>query len=196
MSKRPRLYIFFGLIASGKSTLAEAWAKTIGTNYYNSDRVRKELAGLAANAPQQESFKAGIYSTEFSQKTYDALLNHAATELGHQHSVTLDGSYQTKSERSRLLLLAEEHNASATFVLCRCPEEAMKERLAIRAQDPQAVSDGRWEIYLQQKTSFEEPDELPANTIITIDTNAPVKILLSTLSKRLEENHTGTCPSI
>ncbi|MDD5758331.1 MAG: AAA family ATPase [Desulfobulbaceae bacterium] len=189
MSKRPRLYIFFGLIASGKSTLAEAWAKAISAKYYNSDRVRKELAGLATNAPQQESFASGIYSTAFSQKTYDALLDLAAAELGHNRSVILDGSYQAEKERSRLLLLAQAHKAIPTFILCRCPEEIMKERMALRAQDPQAVSDGRWEIYVQQKSRFEAPDELPANAIITIDTNSPVTTLLSQLSDMLETSH-------
>lgn len=194
MSKRPRLYIFFGLIASGKSTLAEAWAKTIGAKYYNSDRVRKELAGLAANAPQQESFASGIYSTAFSQKTYDALLNLAATELDHSHSVVLDGSYQAKKERSRLLLLARARNTSATFILCRCPEEVMKERMILRAQDPRAVSDGRWEIYVQQKNRFEAPNELPADSIITIDTNSPVTTLLTQLSEMLAKIAPETSP--
>lgn len=181
MPNPPRLYIFFGLIASGKSTLAEAWAKAIGAPYYNSDRIRKELAGLVAHASQPESFQAGIYSAEFSKKTYDALLHHAELALSSNRSVVLDGSYQAKMERGRVDDLARRYNAPGIFVLCRCPEELMKERMAQRAQDPLAVSDGRWEIYLQQKASFEAPIELPPTTLITIDTNAPVATLLTRL---------------
>jgi predicted kinase len=192
MTKRPQLYVFFGLIASGKSTLADAWAKVIGANYYNSDRLRKELAGLAVNAPQQESFNAGIYTTEFSSKTYDALLNHASTDLSFNRSVILDGSYQAKSERVRLQNLATEHRATVIFVLCRCPEELMKERMAQRAKDPEAVSDGRWEIYLQQKARFEAPDELSSNEIVTIDTNAPVEALLIQLGEMIEKINADT----
>ena len=193
MPTQPRLYIFFGLIASGKSTLAEAWAKAIGANYYNSDRVRKKLAGLAVNAPRQEAFNAGIYTAEFSKKTYDALLEYAETNLSLNRSAILDGSYQAKTERSRAKNLAGKHNASVIFVLCRCPEELMKERMAIRAQDPMAVSDGRWEIYLQQKARFEEPDELNSTEIITIDTNAPVKTLLTRLSGMIEKINSEVC---
>ena len=43
---RQTLAVFFGMTASGKSTLALAWAKRCQAPYYNTDRVRKELAGL------------------------------------------------------------------------------------------------------------------------------------------------------
>ena len=36
------------MIATGKSTLAAKWAARQGAPYFNSDRVRKELAGLPA----------------------------------------------------------------------------------------------------------------------------------------------------
>ncbi len=187
MLKHPILYIFFGLIASGKSTLAEAWGEAIGATYYNSDRIRKELAGLSVTAPQQESFNAGIYSSEFSKKTYDALLCQAAAALSLGRSVILDGSYQAKGERSRVHELARKHEASLIFVLCRCPEELLRERMTMRAQDPLAVSDGRWEIYLQQKANFDQPDELSASELLTIDTNAPVGSLLTRLQGMIEK---------
>lgn len=178
----PKLYVFFGLIASGKSTLAEAWAATVGARYHNSDRVRKELAGLAAHTPQRDAFNGGIYSAEFSRKTYDALLDRAEADIVAGHSVVLDGSYQAKDERWRLKLLAQRHTITILFVLCLCPEPLMKERMARRAQDPTAVSDGRWEIYLQQKARFAMPDELPVAELITVETNAPVASLVQQLS--------------
>lgn len=176
------LYVFFGLIASGKSTLAEAWAQRLGINSYNSDRVRKELAGLAVNAQQRASFNAGIYTAEFSRKTYDALLAHAENELREKHSVVLDGSYQSKAERDRVREIARRHRASLIFIECRCPEPLLQERMALRAQDPSAVSDGRWEIYLLQKERFQKPDELASGELITIDTDAPVDTLLLRLA--------------
>jgi len=182
MPKASSLTVFFGMIASGKSTLAEAWAKARGASYYNSDRVRKGLAGLAANAPQQESFNAGIYTTEFSRKTYDALLDHARADLRAQRAVVLDGSYQSRAERALLVELARREGADLLFVYCHCPEPVMRERMALRALDPNAVSDGRWEIYLQQKSRFEAPEELATTACITMDTDAPVTNLLQRLS--------------
>ena len=75
------LLVFFGMIATGKSYLASAWAKQYDLPYYNSDRVRKELAGLPPETGQQEEVDKGIYTPEFSRRTYDALIEHAQTHF-------------------------------------------------------------------------------------------------------------------
>ena len=93
------LYVFFGLIATGKSTLAEAWAESLHLPYYNSDRVRKQLAGLNEETSRPEEFNQGIYSKKFSRQTYTALLERAALHLQQGVSVVLDASYQAKEER-------------------------------------------------------------------------------------------------
>ncbi|MCI5209954.1 MAG: hypothetical protein D3910_14420 [Candidatus Electrothrix sp. ATG2] len=70
---QPTLYIFFGLIASGKSTLAELFAEAQGFPYYNTDRVRKELAGIALNERRPDGMDQGIYTPAFTEKTYQAM---------------------------------------------------------------------------------------------------------------------------
>lgn len=179
MPRQAKLFVFMGLIASGKSTLAAAWARRIGAGYFNSDRERKALAGIKPTAPRAESFNAGIYSPEFSRRTYERLLLTAKAELESQRDVVLDGSYTAEQERRRLRDLAAAQGAAIKFILCRCPDNIIKERLKIRAKDPQAVSDGRWEIYIQQKEHFTLPTELTAKELIIINTDAPVDTLLS-----------------
>jgi len=61
----------------------------------------------------------------------------------------------------------------------------MKHRMDARERDPAAVSDGRWEIYLKQKKRFEPPDELAAQELIIIDTQAPLEELLEELDRKL-----------
>jgi hypothetical protein len=61
----------------------------------------------------------------------------------------------------------------------------MKRRMEEREQDPAAVSDGRWEIYLEQKKRFEQPSELAAAELITMDTEAPLEDLLEELDRKL-----------
>jgi predicted kinase len=73
----PVLYVFFGMIATGKSTLSQAWAWHKQLRCYNSDWVRKELAGISPTASRRSTIDSGIYSKEFSQKTYSALLARA-----------------------------------------------------------------------------------------------------------------------
>lgn len=179
-----KVLIFFGMIATGKSYLAEAWARQHGCGYYNSDRVRKEIAGLAPESRQSDPADQGIYSHEFSRKTYDQLLFLAEQDLnaGSGACVVLDGSYQARCERE----LAQKKlapKAKIFFVHCICPEEVMRERMEQRLNDPQAVSDGRWEIYLQQKTRFEMPGELGPKQLLTIDTNQTLDALLGLLEE-------------
>ncbi len=74
------ILVFFGMTASGKSTLAQACAERYGAPCYNTDRVRKELAGLPATAHRPDAVGQGIYSHELSTKTYEALLRKAKEE--------------------------------------------------------------------------------------------------------------------
>lgn len=182
---RPVLYVFFGLIATGKSTLARAWARRRGVAYYNSDVVRKELAGLAATAKQQDEEGRGIYTPEFTLRTYDELRRRAGYELRQGRSVVLDASCHQRAQRRRLVELAASLEAGLHFVLCRCSDEVKKQRLARRADDPAAVSDGRWEIYRRQRQKYQPPTEQPPSRLTTIDTDRPPEELLAELSRRL-----------
>jgi len=183
---QPDLFIFFGLIATGKSTVAQAWAERKSLRYYNSDVVRKELAGLSPQIHQRETADQGIYTSDFTAKTYTALLERAEQNLAQGQGVVLDASYQRQADRDRVRMLAQRLGVRLYCILCICPEEEMKRRMAKRAFDPQAVSDGRWEIYLKQKERFEPPTELAPDQLITLSTDLPVNAVLQKLSTHLE----------
>jgi predicted kinase len=184
-NNRPVLYVFFGMIATGKSTLAGAWAKHKGLDSYNSDRVRKELADIVPTEKRRETVDAGIYTPEFSLKTYRALLEKAEDRLQRCKSIILDASYQYKRDRQDAKTLAGNLNCRVYFILCQCSEEEMQRRMALRSKDLTAVSDGRWEIYLQQKKRFEPPDELAPSELVVIDTEASLEDLLQELDEKL-----------
>ena len=183
---RPELFIFFGLIATGKSTVAQAWAKQGNLCYYNSDVVRKELAGLSPQAHQRETADQGIYRRDVTAKTYAALLERAEHDLAQGRGVVLDASYQRQADRDQVRRLAQRLGVRLYCILCVCPEEEMKRRMDQRALDPQAVSDGRWEIYLKQKERFEPPAELAPGQLITLSTDLPVEAVLAQLTAQLE----------
>ncbi|WP_457573436.1 AAA family ATPase [Desulfolithobacter sp.] len=188
MGKRQKIYVFFGLIASGKSTLARAWAEQHGFLYLNTDRVRKELAGLQPTERRPDGLGQGIYTPEFTRRTYDAMLARADEALRRgAGGVVLDGSYSNRGERDRVRELARRHGAELLFVLCYCSEEEVARRLALRARDPEAVSDGRWEIYLKQKEFFSMPGELAPGELLRLDTEADITTLLT----RLEQMTSG-----
>ena len=183
--KNPVLYVFFGMIATGKSTLAMAWAKYKQLQYYNSDRVRKELAGIRPTESQRSTVDTGIYTGEFTGKTYQALLEKAETVLRQGDSVVLDASYQLERDRQDVRVLAKNLDNRVCFILCQCSEDEMKRRMSLREQDSAAVSDGRWEIYLKQKQRFESPTELSHTELVTIDTKASLADLVEKIDKEL-----------
>jgi hypothetical protein len=187
MTRRAAIYVFFGLIASGKSTLAGNWAEQHGLAYYNSDVIRKELAGLPPTGRRPEAQERGIYTRDFSTKTYGVLLARAEAEVRAGRGVVLDGSYQRREERQRVRALARRHAFPVYFILCTCPEPVVRERLAQRALDPAAVSDGRWEIYLRQKEQFEPPSELEAGELVTLETRGTVAAVTSRLAAALRD---------
>ena len=181
------LLVFFGMIATGKSYLASAWAQQFDLPYYNSDRVRKELAGISAVTAQQEAVNKGIYTPEFSRRTYDTLIEKARDHFSQDTSscVVLDGSYQSLAERD-LLRKQFMDQVAIIFVHCSCSEQVVKERLAIRASDPDAVSDGNWEIYQAQKKRFQQLSN--AELAIEIDTDAPLEDLVVRINDTLEQS--------
>jgi len=186
MPEPPEVWIFFGLIASGKSYLAAAWAARHGFTHLNSDQIRKELAGAAAVSGRGAAPNQGIYTPEFSRRTYDELLRQAALALTAGHSVLLDASYQSRAERDLLRSWAAGQAVRLHFVQCICPEEEVKRRLDLRVVDPAAVSDGNWEILQIQKKRFDPPTELAGAQLLNLATNQPVEVLLAELDKLLE----------
>jgi uncharacterized protein len=172
------------MIASGKSYLAKAFAEKWGCVYHNSDIVRKELAGMAAESRQRNGYDLGIYSSEFSRRTYDALISLARKDFeGPKRScVVLDASYQSVAERQRICVEFGKH-IPLLFIHCFCDETVLRKRMDKRLKDPRAVSDGRWEIYLEQKRRFDPPDELIPDQLLALDTDRPLAELLAVLEE-------------
>jgi predicted kinase len=189
--KSPELFVFFGMIATGKSTIAQAWAWHKQLRCYNSDWVRKEMAGMDPTSTHHKSIDSGIYTKKFSIQTYTALLERAAARLSQGDSVILDASYQYAKDRQEIREFVKRLGYRVYFIFCQCPEAEMKRRMDLRSQDPVAVSDGRWEIYLQQKKRFEPPTEVPAAELIILNTEGAAEELLEKLEEKITEKREG-----
>ena len=185
--KSPAVFVFFGMIATGKSTIAQAWAWQEQMRCYNSDWVRKELAVVDPTSPHRELIDLGIYTRDFSIKTYAALLERAAARIRQGDSVVLDASYQYAKDRQDIRDLVKRLGCPVYFIFCQCPEAEMKHRMDLRSHDPNAVSDGRWEVYLQQKERFEPPAELTDVELINLNTSGSAEHILADLRKKLTE---------
>ncbi|RUM90607.1 MAG: aminoglycoside phosphotransferase [Thermodesulfatator sp.] len=182
ITQRPTLFVFMGLSGTGKSTVATAFGAQKGLSVYNSDFVRKEIiSGIKATESRKEPFGQGIYSKDSTDRTYRALARLAGKKLVVGESVVLDATYIDPDKRRHLKKVADASGARLVFIVCFCPEEVVKKRLAKRDREAKKVSDGRLEIYEKQKEIYEEPRESEADSIIRLDTNGPVDELVSRL---------------
>lgn len=178
------LVVFFGMTASGKSTLAGAYATRKNLPYYNTDRVRKQLAGLAPTDSRPDPVGQGIYSAALTEKTYARMLDMAVVDFSRGcQTVILDGSYSREEERAAVQEVAQRCNAVACFIYCHCSRAEIRRRLEERAQDSQAVSDGRWEIYLHQLSTFAAPEKGTGEGLFVLDTGKDIASLVEQVAQ-------------
>lgn len=157
----PALVITVGLVATGKSHLAGLLGKRLGIEPMKSDLLRKEIHGLPAFQHQLDMYEQGIYTPVSTERTYGTLLEEARQALANGHSVILDASFLRHEHRMRARELAREAKAKFKQIECTASEDVVRSRLEQRLTRTDEPSDGRWEIFQQQKTAFEpiRPEE-------------------------------------
>ncbi|MBI1912367.1 MAG: AAA family ATPase [Deltaproteobacteria bacterium] len=172
---RPALIIIMGLSGTGKTTIAEELSRDFSLIRLSSDSIRKELAGIPIEEKRIEEFKKGIYSEEFTNRTYRALIERGITYLKNGRSVILDATFSKQKHIEELKTALRGITADFHIIRCAAGDDAVKERILGRCFEKNkagtAVSDADWQIYLKQKASFEpvtEPhltvnSELPVN---------------------------------
>ncbi|RUL83080.1 bifunctional aminoglycoside phosphotransferase/ATP-binding protein [Tautonia sociabilis] len=141
---RPGLVLVGGLPGVGKSTLARRLAAEAGFEVIRSDEVRKELAGLPPEASSTAGFEEGIYTPEWTERTYAECLRRADLLLFEGARVVVDASFGSEDQRRRFLGLAARRCVPGVYLDCRAPAGVVRDRLARRSGD---VSDADVSIY-------------------------------------------------
>jgi uncharacterized protein len=175
---RERLIVIFGLIASGKSTLAKALSQGTGWLAIHSDVVRKTLVGMPSTERVEVPYGQGIYTPDISGRTYQEMFRQAREDLQAGNSVILEGSFMRAADRHQARELADSCQALVFFILCSCSAEETLRRLVRRSADQEAISNGRQEILMAQMERFEPIDDLQEVPVLILDTNRPLKAIL------------------
>lgn len=182
---RPVLWVVWGQVAAGKSTVARGLGETLDIGVLRSDVLRKQLFDRAARDDTVAAFGEGIYSLQASALTYGKLLRLAQAEVEQGRSVVLDATFSRRKRRREALRLSAETGAAIVFVECACPEATIRQRLSERA-DSREASDARLEHYEALKAAFEPDDELPERCRIRVDGEQPVAAGLQRIFARLQ----------
>ncbi|GLX53978.1 hypothetical protein Shyhy01_69270 [Streptomyces hygroscopicus subsp. hygroscopicus] len=122
-----------GLPGSGKSTLSGALADRLGVTLLSSDRVRKELAGIPAEQSAAAGYGEGLYTPEWTARTYAALLDRAAALLASGESVVLDATWSDGAQREAAIRMADRAAADLVALHCHVPGDVSAARLSTRA---------------------------------------------------------------
>ncbi|HMB06018.1 MAG TPA: AAA family ATPase [Isosphaeraceae bacterium] len=149
---RPALVLIGGLPGTGKSTLGRALAGRAGFTQIRSDVVRKELVDAAPRP--DPSFEAGIYTADWTERTYAECLRRAEALLFEGRRVLIDASFRADAMRQRSLEAARRWGVPGLLLICRAGPEVVRERLARRRDD---ASDADWSIHRALAGRWEEP---------------------------------------
>jgi aminoglycoside phosphotransferase family enzyme/predicted kinase len=182
--EKPLLLIMAGLVGTGKTTVAEALGRSLRLVVISSDITRKKLAGISPTEHRFEQFSGGIYSEDFTRRTYGEMFAQARELLFQGQSVILDASFKKRQDRLQAKKLADEAKADFFVIECTLDEETAKGRLEKRLKEG-STSDGRWEIFEQQKQDFDKITEFQSKNHIILDTSQPMSNIVKIVSERI-----------
>lgn len=181
----PTLIVVCGRVGTGKSTVAQRLSEQTGFVTVNSDVIRKRLAGLLPTARVDAAYASGIYSQEFSQRTYTTLFAQAEEELRAGRGVIVDATCKRAEDRQALLALAQRQQVPILFLECRTSLTEVERRLRERAHRGDSVSDATWELAQREHETFPTFDDLPAQCHLIIDTEHHMDEVLGAVAKRI-----------
>lgn len=148
LKQRPaRLVAIGGLSGSGKTTVAEALAPSIGAppgaRIVESDRIRKALHGV----PPETRLPEKAYRPEISRRVYREMAWRAALAIAEGGSVVADAVFDRQEDRTRIERAAEDGHAPFLGVWLDVAPDVLWRRVDERRGGP---SDATVEILARQ----------------------------------------------
>ncbi|MCA9648650.1 MAG: AAA family ATPase [Myxococcales bacterium] len=181
---RPTVVAVGGIIASGKSTIADRLGFEMSAPVVDADRTRKQMLGVRETQPVHEGSWQGAYDPAFTEEVYAEVFRRAGVVLASGRPVIVEASFRSRALRERARALARAHEVPFRLIECRVEPELARERLRERAKHA-SVSDGRLEIFDDFVARWETIDELPAAEHVVLDTSRPLEDNLGRLREQV-----------
>jgi aminoglycoside phosphotransferase family enzyme/predicted kinase len=181
----PAVVAVGGIIASGKSTIAQRIGAEMGAPVIDADRTRKAMLGVEPTTRIAEQPWSGAYDPEFTESVYREVLRRAEVVLESGRPVVLDASFRSASMRAAARELAARHGVPFRHVECRVPADVARARLVERERRG-GVSDGRLAIFDAFCERFEAARELPEDEHRVVDTTLPPEANVQQLRSYLD----------
>jgi len=167
----PFAIVVCGLPGTGKSTFARKAARAFGAVHLRSDGIRKEILGIAPTAHWEGGYLEGPYAPEATERTYAEVQARAMAILRAGGRVVADATFAHRKWRDDFEAAAREAGVRSIVVEVTCPEEIVRQRMAVRAGDRAEVSDADFAVYLKAKETYTPPPSpTPPTLEAVIDT--------------------------
>jgi aminoglycoside phosphotransferase family enzyme/gluconate kinase len=150
----PQLFLMAttGLSGSGKTVISRSLAMNLGLIHLRSDVERKRLFGLGPLDRSKSTPKGNIYTPEATEKTYDALAQHASELLASGLAVIVDAACLKTAERERLEQVAENQGVPFALIDCEAPDDLRRTWVRERSGDASEADESMLD---EQKTWIE-----------------------------------------
>ena len=181
-TKPPALYITHGFSGSGKSYASRQLAMHLGALHIRSDVERKRLAGLEVLADSKNQLAQGIYSPDFTRRTYEKLKQDAINILEAGFPVIVDATFLQQSYRDEFRQLALKLKIPFKILDFQAEKSIMETRIRNRLKGQRDPSDADLTVLEYQLSHHDPVAKHEQRTIISIDTSTGFD-LNSTLSK-------------
>jgi hypothetical protein len=133
------LILVFGLPGSGKTTLANAYAKKYECVRLNTDQVRISMGLL------------GHYAVKDKETVYNTVYDRTKQVLLQGKTALIDSTFYQTSLREKFIRLAEECNVPCVWIGVYCDENIIKTRVST----PRPDSEANFETYEKIRDAFE-----------------------------------------
>lgn len=184
LKEQPVLVVLAGVSGVGKTTVAEPIVHALDAARAESDRVRKELAGIPAEQRDRSPFGAGIYTPEMSAATYEEMRRRAAAALRDGRSFVMDATHLTRAHRAQSISVGREC-AALTVVVGVTASPEMLERHDESRTIAGGASDGRKEIREAQLPLWVSPEANEADVVVHVEAGESVEETRARLARTL-----------
>lgn len=176
----PVLLLMHGPSGSGKSWLSERLVPALPALRVRSDLERKRLAGMEAREPGAAGIDQGIYSSAFSDRTYERLAQCARLCLQAGFHTIVDAAFLDPARRAAFAALAKEMSARYRIVSCRAPRDRLAARVQRRLSERHDPSDADLQVLeaqLQTLQPFSTPEQARLMSVDTAEAEVVERVV-------------------
>jgi len=171
--RQPLLILMHGVSGSGKSWLSGQLVPELRAIRIRSDVERKRLAGILPTQSAAERHGEGIYSPQFSHRTYARLADGAESCLRAGFNVIVDAAFLDATDRELCRALARRGGFRCLIISCQADRGVLAERLARRASGRDDPSDATLPVLDQQLRSLRPFEDAEQPDVIVVETGEP-----------------------